>query len=142
MSPEELKTRSRRIHDEVFCQGDLDLLDQLISPDIVHHVPPPQPGPGPEGVKDFVRMIRSAFSDLHVVSQNELAEGDKVLIHSTSSGTHTGEFMGVAPTGRRVEFDVVDINRFGSDGKIVEHWAVVDELGLMQQLGAVPAPPS
>lgn len=84
-------------------------------------------------------MIRAAFPDLHVTVEDMVAEGDKVVARVTMSGTHKGEFMGIAPTGKQITVGIIEILRIAG-GKVVEHWNVVDSLGMMQQLGAVPAP--
>jgi predicted ester cyclase len=83
-------------------------------------------------------MFRSAFPDLHVEIEDVVAEGDTVATRVTMTATHRGAFLGVAPTGRRVRYEGMDILRF-REGKMVEHWTVTDDLGLMQQLGVVPS---
>jgi predicted ester cyclase len=82
-------------------------------------------------------MLRSAFPDFHATIDDIIAEGDKVVLRQTWTGTHKGEFMGIPPTGKRVSFGVIDIIRVDGD-KCVEHWGQMDNAGLMQQLGAVP----
>lgn len=144
MSPEELKRRARRLAEEVFNQVDLAVAEELISPDYVHHVPlmpGDQPPHGIAGVKEFVTGMRQTFPDFHVIVEDEIAEGDRVVQRITASGTHDGDFFGVAPTGKKVAFDVIEINRIGPDGKFVEHWSSVDLLGVLQQLGALPTQP-
>jgi predicted ester cyclase len=84
-------------------------------------------------------VFRDAFPDLRFTAEDIIAEGDKVAARYTMRGTHQGEFMGVAPTGNRIEVTGIDIVRF-EGGKMVEHWANSDELGMMQQLGVIPAP--
>ena len=94
---------------------------------------------GLEGFKAFFTMLRAAFPDLRYAVENVLAEGDLVAGHLTVRGTHRGEFMGVAATGRQVTWTETHVGRV-ENGKLVEHWGNSDDLGLMQQLGAVPSP--
>jgi predicted ester cyclase len=92
---------------------------------------------GIEVLRQFVKVSRDAFPDLQFTAEDMIAEGDKVAARYTMRGTHQGEFMGVAPTGNQIEVTGIDIVRF-EGGKMVEHWANSDELGMMQQLGLVP----
>jgi predicted ester cyclase len=85
----------------------------------------------------FFGALHGAFSALHVTVEDQVAEADKVVTRKTFHGTHTGNFFGVPATGRSVSFGVIDILRF-QDGRIADHWAVVDQFGLMQQLGVIP----
>ena len=139
MTPDELKARARRLAQEVFTQGDLAIADELVSPDYVHHMPGPQPVHGVTGLKEWVTMLRRTFPDVHLILEDEIAEADRVVSRITVRGTHEGEFLGIPPTGRQVAFDVIDINRTGPDGRFVEHWSSMDLLGLLRQLGALPA---
>ena len=91
-----------------------------------------------EGVKLLITMLRSAFPDFKATIDDIVAEGDKVVIRQTWSGTQKGEFMGIPPTGKSVSFGVFDILRMAG-GKCVEHWGQMDSMSLMQQLGAMPA---
>lgn len=128
----------RQIYD-VIATGDADRADELMAEDLIEHEePPPGTPPGREGFKDFVRRIKAGFPDLEVHVEDMTEDGDKVWARVRITGTHTGEFMGVAPSGNRVEFDVIDIARF-EDGIGVEHWGVGDVMALMRQIGAVPA---
>jgi steroid delta-isomerase-like uncharacterized protein len=136
---EENKAIMRRIYEEVFNQGNLDLVDGLVASEFVNRTAPPGTPPGPEAVKRLVTMLRNAFPDHHTSIEDMLAEGDKVTMRATYSGTHEGDFMGIPPTGERFVQNQVHIMRF-ADGKVVEHWGVRDDLGQMQQLGLVPAP--
>lgn len=134
MSPEDLKERNRRFVDEAWVRGDLSVVDDLVAPDIVHHVAGPGPAAGSQGVKDFIRQIRSVFADMKVTYENEIVEGDKAVRHITVHGVHVGEFMGIAPTGRQVSFEVIDINRFDAAGRMVEHWSIADLFAILQQI--------
>jgi predicted ester cyclase len=140
MSTEQNKALVRRLMEEVFDRGNISLIDELFAPDFVEHeeLPPGIPA-GSEGVKQMSTMFRSAFPDFKATIDDMIAEGDKVVVRGTWSGTHKGEFMGIAPTGKRVSFGVIDIVRIAG-GKFVEHWGQMDNMGLMQQLGLIPAP--
>ena len=140
MSTEQNKEQMRRVIEEVMNRGNVSLADELLAPDFVEHeaLPPGIPG-GREGVKHLTTAFRSAFPDFKATIDDMLAEGDKVVVRTTWSGTQQCEFMGVPPTGRCVSFGVIDIVRF-SGGKAVEHWGQMDTMGMMQQLGAIPMP--
>lgn len=135
MPTDELKVRARRLPDELLTQGDLAVADEFLAPDCVYHAPAPFP-PGVEGVKQWVRALRRAFPDLRAIIEDEIAEGDRVVQRLALSGTHTGEFLGIPPTGRRVTWQLVAIQRLSPDGRCAEHWLSWDQLGLLRQLGA------
>jgi steroid delta-isomerase-like uncharacterized protein len=140
MSAEENKATMRRLYEEVINTGNLDRADEFISPDMVDHDPslPEHLRHGTEGFKYFFSMAREAFPDFRMDVEDMLAgEDDKIVTRFTFRGTHQGEFMGVAPTGRQVEVTGIDIIRF-SGGKMIEHWGEFNSLGMMQQLGALP----
>jgi steroid delta-isomerase-like uncharacterized protein len=126
--------------EEMFNQGNLSRADEFLAPDFVEReeLPPGIPR-GREGVIQLTSMLRSAFPDLQATIDDIIAEGDKVVIRQTWTGTHQGEFMGVPPTGKSVSIGVIDIIRVDG-GKFVEHWGQMDSMGLMQQLGAIPMP--
>jgi len=137
---EENKALARRFYAEVFGQGNMSVIDDLMAPDFVDHNPPgPGFAPGREGTQQVVGMFRSAFPDLQFIVEDQIAEGDKVVNRLAVKGTHRGEFAGVPATGKSVTIGVVDILRI-SGGKAVERWGEADMLGLMQQLGVVPVP--
>jgi len=129
----------RRFVEEYQSRGDVSVGEELLGADFVDRSPFGPFSPDREGVLALFSFLRGAFPDLHAVIHDQLADGDKVVTRKTFHGTHKGEFMGIEPTGREVAFDVIDIVRV-RDGKMVEHWNVVDSMALMQQLGAVPAP--
>ena len=133
------KALTRRFIDEVFSKGNLAAVDELVADDFVDHSPPPDVPPDKAGMKQIVEMFRSAFPDLIVTVEDMVAEGDKVAVRVVTHGTHQGELMGIAATGRTVAFNEQHFVRI-SNGKLVEHWGVEDNLGMMQQLGAVPEP--
>jgi len=142
MAPDELKTRARRVVEEILNQGDFAVANELISPDCVHHVPGGQPVPGLAALRDWVALTLSIFPDFHAIVEDEIAEDDRVVQRITCYGTHQGEFPGVQPTGRQVEFQVIEISRAGADGRIAEHWSSTDLPSLLRQLIAQAGSPA
>jgi steroid delta-isomerase-like uncharacterized protein len=130
------KAALRRLLDEAFTNGNVAVLDELLADNFVDHSPPPNVSPDKAGVKEIVKMFRSGLPDLKVTVEDMVAEGDKVAVRITSRGTHKGELMGIPATGRTVAVNEQHFVRF-ANGKIVEHWGVEDNLGMMQQLGVV-----
>ena len=128
--------RFRRLIDEGFTGGHLDVVDELIAPGCVEH----QRGnrSGADGAKEVVRTLHRWMSDFTLTIEDVAAVGDMVWSRNRARGTNNGSVMGNAPTGKHVEVDVIDIVRF-EDGKVVEHWGIADQLGLMLQIGAVPS---
>ncbi|MDQ3628794.1 MAG: ester cyclase [Actinomycetota bacterium] len=115
--------------------GAFDRLGEVFAVDAVDHDPAPGQGPGAEGFVQFYTELGTGFPDAQLESQSLVADDEQVAIAYTLTGTHQGEFQGIAPTGRRIEARGVQIGRF-ADGKIVERWGSSDELGILQQLGA------
>lgn len=138
MQVETNTTVASRWYEEVFNAGNIELIDELFAPNFVDH-DPSNPLPGLEGVRQLVSMYRSAFPDLHITVEDEITEGDKIVTRFTGRGTHKGSLMGIPPTGKRVTLTAIDILRF-ENGRIVEHWGNQDILGMMQQIGVIPAP--
>ena len=128
---------------DVWNSGDLDRLDDLVAPDVVHHDPyDPNGADGLEGLKRTIADYRAAFPDVRFTVEDQVAEGDKVVTRWRSTGTHDGEWMGRPPTGRRTVVTGIAIERF-EDGRIVESWRNYDVLGMLQSIGAItPAPAS
>jgi predicted ester cyclase len=128
---------ARRVIAEGFSEGNLAVCDELFSPDMVEH----QRGlrPGIEGVKDTIRTLRSWFSDFELTIVDLAASDDTVWIRNRATGVNTGEVFGQPATGRSIDVTVVDIMRF-ADGRIVEHWGVPDQLGMLIQLGLFRRP--
>ena len=129
----------KRFYTEVIEGGNLALIDELSTNDLVDHEEglPGQP-PGKEGVRFFVNAIRSAFPDIKVKTiEPYLADGDMEACHVVLTGTHGGEMAGIPATGKTVEFGGTDIIRV-VDGKVAEHWGTTDNMRLMQQIGAIP----
>ena len=129
----------KRFYEDVIGNGNLALIDELATDDIVDHEEglPGQPS-GREGVKFFVNAMREAFPDVRLKSiEPMMTDGNLEAARTIVAGTHEGELMGVAATGKSVEFESIDIIRV-EDGKVAEHWGVTDTMSLMQQLGAIP----
>jgi len=113
------------------------IVDELMSPDFVHHLTDPRLPEGREGIKALGQVIVAGFPDVHASVQELLADGDKVIERTQTSATHTGEFNGIPPTGRQVGWTEIHIYRL-ENGKIAEQWSEIDLLGLLVQLGAIP----
>jgi steroid delta-isomerase-like uncharacterized protein len=135
---EQNKALVRRYYEEVIGQGKVQVIDVITSSDFVDH-DRENPTHDRDGAKQFAAMARSAFPDVSAKVEDVIAEGDRVVARATISGTHGGEFMGLPATGRRITFTCIDILRC-ADGKIVEHWGEADNVGMLQQLGAIPTP--
>ena len=128
-----------RFHREIFEQGSRVAADAICALDFVWHganMPPMMPQ-GPEGAHWFAALIRSAFSDIRISRDDTIAEGDRVVDRWTFRGTHTGEFLGIPATGKTVTVTGIDIFRI-ANGRLAELWQSWDQLGMLQQLGAIP----
>lgn len=146
MSPEENKAIIRRIYEELWDERKLEVADEVIAEGSVNFDTGLVPGPfGPEEMKGTVRMVTAGFPDNRHTVEEMFADGDTVVARVTLTGAHEGEFMGIPPTGRRIEVQEIHIYRL-KDGKAVEHRVGRDDLGAMRQLGvmadAVPNPGS
>ena len=136
MSAEDNKAITLRINEEAWTGGNLDLIDELVADDYVHTVVgAPEPIRGREGFRDLVSMYRSAFPDFRITTEEQIADGDVVVTRWTASGTHQGELMGMPATGKQASAAGVTIDRF-ANGELVSGWAIFDQLGFLQQLGA------
>lgn len=132
---EESRALLRRIVEEIWNKGRLELIDELISNDLIDHVDTSGlTGTGPERYRTQVIALRSAFPDYREEILWVVGEGDRAVVLNHASGTHEGPLRGVAPTGRKVEFDVMGALRFES-GRAIERWGFVDSNALRQQLG-------
>jgi steroid delta-isomerase-like uncharacterized protein len=139
VSTDQHKALLRRLYDEVFTQGNIDVLDEIVAEHAVEHKGLPGiEATGREGVWQLASAFRRAFPDLTFEVHDLIAEGDKVVGHVTIHGTHEGELVGIPPTGRRVSVAAIDIVR-AEGGKLAEHWGVTDNLAMLQQLGIIPA---
>ena len=129
----------KRFYEDVLSGGQLDLLDELTTEDLVDHEEglPGQPS-GREGVKFFISAMREAFPDIRVKAiEPTVVDGEIEAARVVLTGTHKGELMGVTPTDKTVEIESIDFIRI-DDGKVAEHWGLTDTMSLMQQLGALP----
>lgn len=138
MSTEENKAIVRRFFEEGPSKGNLSIADELLSPDFAIHVPLPA-SPGVEGINEVITACRSAFEHLNVTVEDMIAEGNNVAARFTACGVHKGSFMDLPATGKPITMTGIEIFRI-QDGKIVELWGEANLLGLMQQLGIIPAP--
>jgi steroid delta-isomerase-like uncharacterized protein len=133
-------TTIRRLYDLINA-GDIDSFGRQLADDFAEREDLPGFPPTRAGVIQYFRMLIEAFPDLHMAPEDVIANGDKAVARVRVTGTHKGPFVGIPATGKRVEVKLIDIIRFGDDGRAREHWGVVDQLAMMQQLGAIPAGP-
>jgi steroid delta-isomerase-like uncharacterized protein len=136
---EQNKNLIRGVVDEIWNGGNFDKIEELVTDDFVIHAS--RPGnelKGAKQVKEFYTKLHEAFPDIKFTIMDQIAEDDKVVTHFKVDATHKGEFNGIPATGKKVSFTGIDIDRI-SNGKFVECWTKMDELGLIQQLGVVPA---
>lgn len=141
MSTEQHKKAARRFIEEGLNKKNMAEFDLYFSPNVINHTVPPNLPPGIEGRKLFMATFLNAFPDLHFHIDDLLAEGDKLVTRWTATGTHLANLMGIPPTGKSAVVTGIIMERF-ENGLSVENWGVFDELGLMQQLGIIPAPQS
>jgi steroid delta-isomerase-like uncharacterized protein len=141
MSTGQNKETFRRFN-EGMNSGDWELIsktiDELVEPDALIRTPLPLVTTGAQALKEVFGTLHRAFPDLHVTTEDLIAEGDKVVARNTVTGTHRGEYMGLSPTGKSITYNEIFILRF-ADGRIAETWGVVDVLSQMKQLGLVAA---
>jgi predicted ester cyclase len=138
MAPSNNEATYRRIIEEGFNQGNLAVADELVGANAIEHQRGGA-GNGPEGLKRTISILRSAFPDFTLTITELVAVGDKVWAMQKGGGTNLGSFAGQPPTGRQAFIDVIDVCRF-EDGKMVEHWGVPDQLGMMMALGHITPP--
>jgi hypothetical protein len=133
------KAAFQRFHDAANT-GDMDVIsktiDELVDPDAVVRTPLPIGVTGAEALKQIWSMLLRIYPDIHLTVEDQIAEGDKVVGRTTVTGTHQGEFMGVAPTGKSVTYNEMFIFRF-ANGRVVETWGVVDVYAQMKQIGVI-----
>ena len=129
--------KSRGIFEEVWNQKRVETIDELVATDYIHHDVLSPDQQGIDAYKQFVQLYRNAFPDIHFKIEDEIADGDRVVIRWTVTGTHNGDLPGLPRTGKAISVTGITIARL-SDGKFVEAWNNWDALGMMQQLGAVP----
>ena len=133
----DLAAIARRFNDEVISQGKVEVIDEIVADDFVEHQAMPGMPEGKDALRAFTEMFRAAFPDLKVETLATAVDGDEVWVQSRMTGTHQGDFNGIAPTDKQVDVLVFDRIRM-RDGKAVEHWGVSDDLAMMTQLGVVP----
>ena len=137
MSIEENKALTNRVWQEVWHQGNLSQVDELFTQDFVRHDPGGRVLHGTSQNRQFIDSLRTAFPDVHYTVDDQIAEGDKVVVRYRFQGTHLGEFQGMPPTKKQVAYTGILIYRI-SDGKIAEQWTEFDLPGFLQQLGVIP----
>lgn len=138
MSTEENKIIVRKFFEEGPSKGNLNIANELLSPDFALHVPLPAPS-GIEGINEVITSCRAAFEHLNVTIEDMIAEGNNVAVRFTAHGVHKGDFMGLPATGKPITMTGIEVFRI-KDGKIAELWGEANLLGLMQQLGIIPVP--
>ena len=138
MSTVENKALIHRFYEEVFNKKNLAAIDDFYAPDHIDHTFPPDLPVSPEGTKQAIATMLEGFPDLHITIEDMIAEGDKVVIRFTTHGTQQGTLGGIPPTNKQVAISTIEITRI-ADGKIAEDWGLDDRLGMLQQLGLVPA---
>ena len=134
---EQNKMLMRRAVKEVWNGENFAAVDELVSSDVVLHLS--KPGAdihGREGVRQFYATLQAAFPDIHFTIEDQIADGDKVVTRWTCRGAHKGEYQGISPTGKQISVAGIDIDRI-TNGRVVECWPILDELGMLQQLGVV-----
>ena len=134
---EENKRLVSRIYDEAISSGNYDVIDELVAPNYVSHGLP-MSIKGPQEFRQTIETFRSAFPDLYMLVEEQIAEGDQVSNQGYITGTHRGEFLGVPASGQQIKVNVISIWRF-ENSKVVENWVQIDFMSLMQQIGAIPA---
>ena len=136
---EELKAIAGRMPSEVFNQGKLDVIDEVLAPDFVDHGLLPGMSNDREGVKAFAAAVREAFPDLVNTVVHVMAEGDLVCQHISTTATMRGDFAGMPASGKQATWEAIHLMRFRGK-QAVEHWVVSDQLGMLQQLGFTQMP--
>jgi predicted ester cyclase len=138
MTPE-IKLTAERIPLDVINNGNFAILDELLSTDYVDHTVRPGFAPTRDGVKQGVQALKAAFPDVRYTIERSVACGDEIVQYLKATGTMTGEFMGIAPTGKSATWTEIHIGR-GVNGRLLEHWSVADTFGMLVQLGVIESP--
>jgi steroid delta-isomerase-like uncharacterized protein len=133
------KKNIERIPLEVLSNGNFALLDELVTTDFVDRSPQPGVSSTREGFKQSMIALKKAFPDLQYTIDDSIESGDRIVHRVTASGTMKTDFMGIPATGKRATWTEVHIGRI-ANGRLAEHWGIVDQLGMLVQLGVVPAP--
>ncbi len=143
MSTEQNISSLRRLVEEAWNKGNLSVVEEIVSPDLVLHFLPPGTPPGGKTLTQLIVSVRTAFPDLHITIEDQVAERDRVAVRLIMTGTHLGPYFKdpktpLLPTGKRFSMEGMDIWRFDRDGKWAECWSTYDRLAQLQQLGAIP----
>lgn len=138
---QEMKAKIDQLFQQVYSEGKVDLLDELVAADYQRHQSPMKDVKGLENYKEFIKDVRSAYSDFEISVEEIIVEGNKSVIRHTIRGKHTGQAptLQAAPTGNRIEMPACTVAHW-ENGKIIEEWVYNDYLGLMQQFGVIPLP--
>lgn len=137
MAHEQNVAAFRRVMEEGFSRGNLDAIDEVVCAEFREHEHGPGLDLGRAGLKEIISRLREGFPDLKATVLDVVGDGDKICFRVQYEGTHEGPMLGYAPTGRRIVWESVDIVAFDDDGTLLEHWGVLDRLGVLEQLGAV-----
>ncbi len=133
MNPQKNKALIQRLYNEYFDKWNLTVVDELIAPNFICHAIPPELPKGPQGFNQFYAWLRSAFPDIRFTVNDLIAENDKVVVRWTWHCTHTGNYIEIPPTGKKISVDGIAIYRIEND-KIVERWVQLDINGMMKQM--------
>ena len=139
MSNEQNKANMSRLMVDLFVKGNMSVADELVTPDFIEHSAAPGLPTGIPGLKAIAHIIRSGFPDFNLTVDDVVAEGDRVVLRLTKSGTQLGELFGVPPSGKFASWSAIHIIRM-ENGKMAEHWDVIDFMSMMRQIGAIPTP--
>ncbi|HSI30007.1 MAG TPA: ester cyclase [Miltoncostaeaceae bacterium] len=139
MDPEAMRRFAVERVEALFNRGEIDRIEEFVTPDFVNHEAWPGEDPGYEGFRLRMRRLHEAISDLRMEVHEVVADGDLVAYRATLSGTHTGPLLGIPATGRPFRVQHMHMLRM-RDGRASEHWATRDDLGMLQQLGIIPGP--
>jgi predicted ester cyclase len=137
MGDEQNVAAFRRVMEEGFGRGDLDAVDAVVSAEYLEHERGPGLDLGRAGLKRIIELVRSACPDLRATIVDVVGSGDKMCFRVRYEGTQQGEMLGIPATGRQIVWESIDIVRFDDDGTLLEHWGLLDRLGVLEQLGAV-----
>jgi predicted ester cyclase len=135
----DIKRMIDRIPLEILNNGNFGLVDEIVATDFVEHAPQPGVPPTRAGLKQTLQALKTAFPDLHYTIEDSLESGDKIVHRLTGTGTMKADYMGMPATGKRATWTEIHIGRV-ANGRLAEHWGLVDQLSLLVQLGIVPAP--
>lgn len=139
MSIEQNKANMIRLLEDLFIRGNFKVVDELVAPDFVEHSAAPGMPGGIAGLKAIAEAIRAGYPDFTFSTDDVVAEGDRVVLRLTEEGTHQGMLFGVPPSGKHARWSAIHIIRV-QDGKMAEHWDVIDLMSMMRQIGGIPAP--